>query len=189
MPDVAASQMTIEEFFEWQKSQEDRYELVEGVPVKMMAGASNYHDAIVTNIIIALGNQLRGKTCRPMTADTAIRTKIKSLRRADVLVTCGELKPDSYEAPYPRLVVEVLSPSNQGVRWERKRGEYHRLRNLKYLLLVESREVQATLYTRIEGEWEPTDADDLDGVFELPEIGCRLAMRDVYDELPLEPPA
>ena len=37
---MANKTMTVEAFFEWQLGQEDRYELVEGLPAKMMAGAS-----------------------------------------------------------------------------------------------------------------------------------------------------
>ena len=44
MGEKAVKPMTAEEFFTWHEHQEDRYELVEGVPVKMMTGASNYHD-------------------------------------------------------------------------------------------------------------------------------------------------
>ena len=46
MANVACQPMSVEEFLVWQLAQEDRYELVEGIPVKMMAGASNFHDVI-----------------------------------------------------------------------------------------------------------------------------------------------
>jgi len=32
------------------------------------------------------------------------------------------------------------------------------------------------------------DADDLDAVFDLPAIGCRLAMRDMYEGLTFDSP-
>ena len=178
--------MTVEEFFAWQQDQEDRYELVDGIPVKMMAGASNFHDAIVTNIIAALVGKLRGGPCRTMTADTAVRTRIRGLRRPDVTVNCAPLKPDAYEAAEPRMVVEVLSPSNTGVQWYRKLEEYRRRQGLRYILLVDARVVQATLFTRSDTDWEPTDADGLEGVFDLPEIGCELTMREIYDGLSFE---
>jgi Uma2 family endonuclease len=109
--------MTPEEFFQWQLGQEDRYELVDGFPVKMMTGASERHDRIVVNIIAGLHAQLRGTRCRPVTDDVAVRTRINSLRRPDITVTCGEARDDSYEAQEPKMIVEVLSPSNAGVAW------------------------------------------------------------------------
>jgi hypothetical protein len=79
--------MTEDEFFVWQERQEDRYEFVDGLPVRpvrMMAGASRRHDQIVVSILLALGNRLRGGPCRPFTADTAVRTVAGKLRRPDV---------------------------------------------------------------------------------------------------------
>ena len=52
--------MTVEEFFVWQQGQEDRYELVEGVPVilrdpiTMMTGASSLHDRITSNVLLVM---------------------------------------------------------------------------------------------------------------------------------------
>ena len=188
MAGTATKLMTVEEFFVWQQGQEDRYELVEGVPLKLMTGASEVHDVIVTNIIIALGNQLRGKPCRPATADLAVRTKIKSLRRADILVTCDNDPPrhDSYAARNPRLVVEVLSPSNKGASWQRKLEEYRRMAGLTYILLVDSEAEQVVFLSRSGEQWTHDDFDGRDAVIPLPEIECNLAMADVYDGVTIE---
>ena len=178
--------MTVEEFFQWQQSQEDRYELVDGFPVKMMTGASNFHDRIAGNIIAALHGQLRGGPCWVATPDTATRTRIRGIRRPDVTVTCSPPRLDAYEAGDPRLVVEVLSPSNAGIAWQRKLDEYWRLQGLKYMLLIDSVSVRANLYTRSASEWVITEADDVDAVLDMPDIGCKLAMRDAYEGLAFE---
>lgn len=183
MGETAKRQMEPQEFLEWCLDQEDRYELVDGFPVKMMAGATEYHDQIVANVIAALHGQLRGKLCRVQTADIAIRTKIRGYRRPDVMVTCNPPRADALEAAEPRMVVEVLSKSNAGLAWQRKLEEYRRREGLKYILLIDSRAPQATLLTRGATDGEPIDADDLDAVFDLPEIGCRLPMRDIYEGL------
>ena len=62
---------TLEEFFAWQEGQPDRYELVDGYPLKMMAGAKNVHDDIVVNFVGELRDQVRGTGCRPFTGDEA----------------------------------------------------------------------------------------------------------------------
>ena len=187
MANVAYQPMSVEEFLVWQLDQEDRYELVDGLPVKMMSGASNYHDVIAVNVILSLGNQLRGTPCRVATADTAVRTRIRSARRADATVTCEPPMPDSYEAAAPRLVVEVLSRSNYGVHWERKLEEYRRRDGLQYILLIDSRRVAATLLTQAGASWEPTDFDRLTDSIDLPGIGCRLPMADIYAGLIFAP--
>ncbi len=189
MSDTATRRMTVEEFFVWQQAQEDRYELVEGVPVKLMTGASEVHDVVLTNILSALHRQLRGAPCRAATADLAVRTKIRSLRRADVLVTCDNDPPraDSYAARNPRLVVEVLSPSNKGTPWQRKLEEYRRLTGLTYILLVDT-EIEQVVFLRKSGDqWNHEDFDGREAVIPLPEINCSLAIADVYDGVVMPP--
>jgi Uma2 family endonuclease len=181
--------LSIEEFFEWQKTQESRFELVDGIPIEMMAGASRSHDQIAVNIIASLHGQLRDSPCQPCTADTAVRTSIRSLRRADVLVTCDPPKLDVYEALEPRLVVEVISPSNTGVRWMRKLNEYRRHQRLDYILLIDSQVVAATLFIRTETGWDEVEADTFSDVFQFPAIGCQLSMEDMYRRTGLEPDA
>ncbi|MFM9940978.1 MAG: Uma2 family endonuclease [Hyphomicrobiaceae bacterium] len=192
---AAQKVMTVEEFFVWQQSQEERYELVEGVPVlmgdpaKMMTGASSQHDRITSNVLVALGNQLEGSPCWPATADLALRTKIRSLRRADVLVTCDEPALDVYEAQEPKMVVEVLSPSNKGLPWQRKIEEYRQHPKLVYLLLIDSEAEQATLISRTGESWTPQDYDGRDSTMELPVLDCRLAMAAVYAGVKIQPAA
>ena len=65
--------MDPDSFLEWCTSQEDRYELVGGVPVAM-AGAKRGHDRIVMNTTLAVGNQSRGSPCQPFSADFAVAT-------------------------------------------------------------------------------------------------------------------
>ncbi len=196
MTNTVQSLMTTEDFLRWCLDQDDRYELVDGVPVRieeeimtpdgprMMTGASDVHDRIVVNIIAALHAQLRGKPCRPATADLAVRTKIRSVRRPDVTVTCDPPLGNRYEVS-PKLIVEVLSPSNRGVPWQRKLDEYWRLDAARYVLLVEQRPPRAVLYARTGATWDSIDAEALADVFELPDIGCRLAMADIYEGLEL----
>lgn len=189
MAQTAIPTMSVDEFLLWQQGQEDRYELVEGHPVKLMTGASEIHDRIVTNVIIALGNQLRGSPCRPTTADLAVRTRIRSVRRPDVTVTCDEPRPDSYQARNPRMVVEVLSPSNKGMAWQRKLEEYRHLEGLAYILLIESEAEQATLISRTGESWSHEDFDGREGVIDLPAITCRLPMAAVYEGVSYSTPA
>ena len=179
MAETAKKLMTVEEFFVWQRTQDERYELVDGFPV-MMTGASNFHDVIVGNIIAALHPQVRGSGCWIATADTATRTRLRAsgdpmspllLEPQARVLRSGGSAPDRRGA---------LS-SNVGIPWQRKLDEYWRLPSLRYLLLVDSLVVAATLYTRTATEWDPADADGLEAVLVMPEIGCRLAMRDVYE--------
>ena len=99
--------MTVDEFFAWQESQSERYELVDGQPLRMMAGAKNVHDDIVVNLVGELREQVRGSGCRPFTGDGSVEPRPGQIRRPDVGVDCGPRDPDGTKAALPKLVVEV----------------------------------------------------------------------------------
>ena len=111
MAEAANKAMTVEEFFQWQLAQEDRYELVDGFPVKMMPGVSNFHDVIATNIIAALRPQLRGGPCWIATPDTATRTRIRGIRRSDVTVAgdAGDLRGFEFQVG-GQLIARCATP-------------------------------------------------------------------------------
>lgn len=47
MSEPAPRHWSVQEFVAWQERQDERYELVGGVPIRMMAGARDVHDDIV----------------------------------------------------------------------------------------------------------------------------------------------
>jgi Uma2 family endonuclease len=181
--------MTPEEFFAWQENQEERYELVDGIPVPLrgMTGASNSHDAVVIDTIISLGNQLRGGPCRVTSADTAVRTAVRGIRRPDVTVECAPINRNSYEAHAPRLVVEVLSPSTRQIDRIRKLEEYKRLPTLTMIMFMEPNLPQVLLLRREEhGEWRDESFSGLDATISLSDFGAMLSLRDIYEGVPLD---
>jgi Uma2 family endonuclease len=181
--------MTPEEFFAWQEHQEERYELVDGIPVPLrgMTGASNAHDAVAVNVLGLLWQQLRGGPCRVATADTAVRTTFRGIRRPDVTVECAPIDRQSYEAHAPMLVVEVLSPSTRHLDRIRKLEECKRLPTLGMILFIEPGVPQVLLLRReAEGEWRDEAFTGLDAVIPLPELGASLPLHDIYEGVPLD---
>jgi Uma2 family endonuclease len=82
--------MTVEQFFAWQEGQAERYELVNGQPLRMMAGAKNVHDDIFVNLVGELREQVRGGGCRPL----ASRPVPARFVVRDVGVDCGPRDPN-----------------------------------------------------------------------------------------------
>ena len=81
--------MSADTFFAWVSSQEERYELVDGVPV-MMAGAGRRHDRVVVNSISALHRRLRNGPCQTFSGATYIAVPGQNQRMPDVGVDCGK---------------------------------------------------------------------------------------------------
>ena len=176
--------MTVEEFLQWNLSQEQRYELVDGVPVPLrgMAGAKDEHDTVAVNLIAALKERLRGTGCRPKTADTAVRTKIKRVRRPDVTIECSPVEPGSLEARMPIAVFEVLSPSTRQIDLGVKLQEYLRHPTIRVVVHIDPGVMDVLVYTRQEdGTWEDTRLERPEDVISVPgrcwsRFRCRLFM-------------
>ena len=186
MAEAQTRLMEVEEFYLWQLDQDERYELVDGVPVPLRArtGASNVHDVILINCILELGNRLRGKPCRVASADTALRTSIRTSRRPDVTVDCAPPLAKSYEARRPTVVVEVLSPSTRKFDRFTKLDEFRRHATLRHILLVDPDSIAAKLYSRPEGgEWSAVDLLGADAVVDLEAIEAELPLGTLYDRL------
>lgn len=178
--------MTVEEFLSWQQRQDKLYELVDGLPLlplKMMTGASQAHDRVVVNIIREFANQLRRGPCRPTTDDLAVRIPAGNIRRPDVTVECGEGRRGDVTVAVPCAVLEVLSPSTMSFDRIRKIPEYQTVPTIEYILLVDTESPRIDVWTRGPEGWTQIQHDGLEARVELPAIGARLLLADVYEGL------
>lgn len=175
--------MTPDEFLAWSMDQERRHELVDGVPI-MMAGASRRHDQIVVNALRELGNQLRGKACRPFTADTAVRIPNRNVRLPDAGVDCGPFDDEANWAGAPVLVIEVLSPSTQAFDLLVKLEEYKTVASLRHILIVNPDVPQVICWTRPdEAAWTYDVHETVDAIIALQPPGVALRVADLYEGL------
>lgn len=187
MGEPELKRMTADEFLVWQQSQDQNYELVDGLPVlplKSMTGATHAHDAVTVNILASLHAQLRGRRCRPTTDAIALKIPAGNLRRPDVMVECGPADLKGTSAVEPRLAVEVQSPSTMNFDRTRKVEEYKSIPSLAYILLVDTEAPRLTLHVRRDIGWASEFFDSLEAVVDLPAIECRLAARDIFEGLP-----
>ena len=184
MADARQQTMTVEEFLKWNLSQDQRYELVDGhpVPLRAMAGTNAEHDTIVVNVIVALGNQLRGSACKPRTADTAVRTNIKNVRRPDVTIECAPLERGTLEARNPIAVFEVLSPTTRKIDRTIKLEEYRRHPTLRTIVHIDPDAIDIVVFTRdADGNWNDTRFDQPDDIIRVDDTPAALRLSDIYD--------
>ncbi len=176
--------LSADEFLDWIERQSDRYELVEGAPVRMMAGARQSHNVVTTNIVVALSPAAKAKGCRTTSSDTAVITGRFGVRYPDVVVDCGPADPSAKAAIRPTVVVEVSSPGTLAVDLTDKMDEYQVQDDIRVILLVEPDVIFVKVYRRdMHGLWTIERYDGLDQTVALPEIDASVSLRDVYDTL------
>jgi Uma2 family endonuclease len=189
MSGPALQRWTVDQFFEWQARQTERYELVGGFPVRMMAGARNVHDDIVVNLLAELRAQLRGSGCRPFTGDGSIETMPGQIRRPDIGVDSGRRDPNGLKAALPRMVAEVLSPTTRDFDSYDKRAEYEQVDSLDYIMLVDPNVAYVDVWSRgADRGWNHRVAEGLETTVPMPTIGVTLALAEIYEGVEFPPP-
>lgn len=188
MTEAAPRRWTIEEFFAWQENQPERYELVDGCPARMMAGARNVHDDIVVNVLAELRSQLRGRDCRPFTGDGSIATTPGQIRRPDIGVDCGRRDPNATTAASPRVVVEVLSPTTRDFDTIGKLEEYKLVDTLRRIVVIEPNAPEVIVWVRgADRNWRRDVVRGLDREIDMPEIAVTLPLAEIYDGVEFPP--
>lgn len=182
---------TAQQFLEWVFDQEERYELVDGRIIRMMAGAKMRHNLAAGNINRALGAQLGDGPCVPFQSDMAVAVTPDQIRFPDVVVDCDVSDQDVFHAQKPVLVVEVLSDRTKHFDMADKVAEYRRVPSIRYIMLVETAHLAVELQSRTddgEGDgWTSLRLEEPDGVFDLADLGVRLGMDDIYRRIDIQP--
>src|SRR6516164_2712529 len=131
--------MSVDEFLAWAERQQDRWELVEGIPTAMspervVHGDVKYRVARALDVAIATARV----PCRFVLDSAAVRIDHRSLYQPDALVYCGEpVSGDALEIPNPVVVFEVLSPGNAVTDLRDKLVGYFRVASIVHYLIVD----------------------------------------------------
>jgi len=131
---------TYADYKEWELADGERYELIYGVPYRMvfdetnaMAAPNTRHQAIQLALSSQFYNFLRGKPCKAYPAPFDVRLFYEvdenddTVVQPDIVVVCDEKKrgPKGCRGA-PDLVVEILSPTNTAMEMQRKLDLYLR---------------------------------------------------------------
>jgi Uma2 family endonuclease len=178
---------TREEYLAFERASEEKHEYLAG-EIHAMVGASNNHNLIVANLIIALGIQLRGRSCLVYPSDMRVGIPaVGSYTYPDVTVVCGRPEFEDAEVDIllnPTVIIEVLSPSTEMYDRGKKFQNYRTIASLKEYILVSQDTHRIEQFVRQENEqWLLTDAAVLESSITLPSTNCTLALVDVYDKV------
>lgn len=159
-----------------------RHEYLGGA-VYAMSVASNVHNQIATNVLVALGSRLRGCPCRTFHSDTKVRVQLPYQTRfyyPDAQVVRLLNPPTDSFQDHPVVVVEVVSSSTRRTDGVEKHDAYLTIPSLSVYLLVEQQHRLVIGWRRGEHGFD-REVHAGDAVIPLPEIGCELPLAEVYD--------
>ena len=175
--------LTISEYLAFERQSETRNDYLEG-EVYAMTGASRLHNLIAGNVFAEIRIQLKGRPCEAYTEAMRVRTPSDLFTYPDVVVTCGEPRFDDSELDTllnPTLIIEVLSRSTEAYDRGIKSERYRSIPSLSEYVLVAQDRVHVEHYVRQpEDRWLLEELSDLGEILDLPAIGCRLPLSEIY---------
>ena len=159
-----------------------------------MAGGSNRHNQIVSNVNAALNVALLDTPCITYSSDMRILVQANGLYTyADVSGVCAEPEFASRRNDTilnPTLIVEVLSPSTAGYDRGDKFNFYRALPSLQVYILVYQSSMKVECYQKgNEDSWNLTTYTEADQVIKLTTLGIELSLSRFYSkvQLPAKP--
>jgi Uma2 family endonuclease len=177
------SKFTEEEYLRFEESSLEKHEFYRG-EIFAMAGASERHNIIQTNLILTLGSRLKGKPCRPFGSDFRIHIPENTLYTyPDISIICGKFPSTEGEpAQRPVVIIEILSESTNHYDRSEKFQLYRDIPTLKEYILVDSERVVIEAFRINERhKWEletyPTTANDL----LIPALELSIPLQEIYE--------
>jgi Uma2 family endonuclease len=125
----------------------------------------------------------RGGSCRVYKSDFKLRLQIDQRNLfyyPDIMVACGREGVASHYLHYPKLIVEVLSPSTQSIDRREKFLSYKQISTVEEYVLVAQDSEQIAIYRRAE-RWVPQVRTGSDSLATFQSIGLTLPLRRIYE--------
>jgi Uma2 family endonuclease len=181
---------SIEAYLELERKGPLKHEYYRG-EIFALAGSSEAHNLIMTNILTALNVQLRNRPCKVYPSDMRLRIPQTGLYTyPDVSVVCGTPQFDDKERDTllnPIIVIEILSPSTERYDRGKKFQNYRTVSSLQEYLLVSQDEYHIEYYrNQNDGNWMLTSYDGIAATIKLKAIDCSLSLEDVYNKVDID---
>jgi Uma2 family endonuclease len=181
--------ISVEEYLDGESQSPVKHEYLGGT-VHAMAGGSNAHNLIATNLTVALGSRLRGGPCRVYNSDTKIRLRLPSEVRfyyPDGSVVCRPNPPTDSFQDDPLLVAEVVSRTSRRTDEGEKKDAYLTIPSLSLYLLIEQDSLAVVVFRRGARGFSREDYVGLEALVRLDEIGSTLPLSELYDGVAFGP--
>ncbi len=135
---------TYEDYRLW----EGDWELIGGVPLAMSPAPVRRHQALASEIIRQLANQLEECPLCEVLGEIDYKVSENTLLRPDIALTCGEIH-EAHLIKAPEIVVEIISPAT-AKRDEVYKFDIYEAEKVRYYAIIYPDDLRAKVY-KLEG--------------------------------------
>ncbi len=186
MSALSIERISVEDYFEIERTSQERYEYVHG-EIFAMAGASDKHNIISANTFSSLHAQVRKRPCFAYNNDMRVRFSPTHYSYPDIAVVCGEKQIDVYPLDTllnPTVIIEVLSSSTETSDKTNKARDFRALASIQEYLFIAQDEIYIEHYARHDThKWLLREITELSATIELKSIACTLLVDDIYEKI------
>lgn len=178
--------LSVEDYLATEERSEVKHEYLGGV-VYAMAGASEAHNIIASNLIGMLHRRLRGKGCQVFGSDMKVRLNPLDndtyFYYPDAMIACDPADAGHGWRERPAVLFEIISEETRRVDEREKRVVYLQLPSLQNYVRIEQNQSQVTVESRSESGWRAEKLPALDATVTLPTLRLELPLAELYERL------
>jgi len=161
------------------------YEYIDG-RLRMLAGGNPNHSITTTNLASILTYALRKKPCIVYNSDVYFKISEYRYLHPDITIGCDPRDKNRKDnIQYPRLIVEVLSPSTERTDKGEKLNFYWEYPSIEEYVLIDSERKFAEVYHRDSDTWT-SRIYKTGNVMHLQCIDLEIPLDEVYEKTSLE---
>lgn len=168
--------------------EEERWELIDGLIVKSMAGGTIRHNVIVQNIASCIRAELRrrGSVCRPYTENVRLDSEAGPLSTLpDVVVSCDPYRGSATTVENAVAVFEVHSTASRMRDRSVKLEAYMRIQSVQTIVLVEQIAMSVVTFTRSGKTWIREELTNTSDRVTLAGLDLDVPVVEIYEEVEL----
>ena len=157
--------------YEDYKNWEGEWELIDGVPIAMSPAPLVKHQKLVSAFIIEIGNQLEDCKLCDVVSEVDYKVNDYTVLRPDIALICND-DSEKYITKAPKIIVEIVSPSNSRYDEVYKFDIYEK-EKVKYYILVYPEDLRAKVY-KLDGKSYDKVGDFTNESYKFEDISCNI---------------
>lgn len=178
---------TDEEYLEYERAAKRKHEFIGG-EITAMAGASERHNIIASNVFGEIWSKTKNSRCRAFSSDMRVKAKQGNYYYPDIVIVCGERQFEDTKRDVllnPQVIVEVLSKLTRLKDRNEKFDSYTFLETITDYVLIEQDEMRVEHYTRRkrEEDWRVRILREPEEVLNFSSINCEISVAEIYNEI------